>query len=82
MRQYLLLHTGNRIDAVLGMRSFEHLLRLPPRYFETRPTGTLVARLRGVETIREFIAGAAASLLLDAPFLVVFLAVMLGTACR
>jgi len=59
------------------MRSFEHLLRLPPRYFETRPTGTLVARLHGVETIREFITGAAASVLLDAPFLVVFLAVML-----
>jgi subfamily B ATP-binding cassette protein HlyB/CyaB len=76
-RQYLLLHTGNRIDAVLGMRVFEHLLRLPPRYFETRPTGTLVARLQGVETIREFIAGAAAGVLLDVPFLVVFLAIML-----
>jgi subfamily B ATP-binding cassette protein HlyB/CyaB len=76
-RQYLLLHTGNRIDAVLGMRSFEHLLRLPPRYFETRPTGTLVARLHGVETIREFITGAAVSVLLDVPFLIVFLAVML-----
>src|SRR5688572_17396884 len=76
-RQYLLLHTGNRIDAVLGMRVFEHLLRLPPRYFESRPTGTLVARLQGVETIREFITGAAASVLLDAPFLIVFLAVML-----
>jgi subfamily B ATP-binding cassette protein HlyB/CyaB len=76
-RQYLLLHTGNRIDSVLGMRSFEHLLRLPPRYFETRPTGTLVARLHGVETIREFITGAAASVLLDVPFLLVFLAVML-----
>lgn len=76
-RQYLMLHTGNRIDAVLGMRAFEHLLRLPPRYFETRPTGTLVARLQGVETIREFITGAAASLLLDVPFLLVFLGVML-----
>jgi subfamily B ATP-binding cassette protein HlyB/CyaB len=76
-RQYLLLHTGNRIDAVLGMRVFEHLLRLPPRYFETRPTGTLVARLQGVETVREFLTGAAASVLLDVPFLVVFLAAML-----
>jgi ATP-binding cassette, subfamily B, bacterial HlyB/CyaB len=76
-RQYLLLHTGNRIDAVLGMRVFEHLLRLPPRYFESRPTGTLVARLQGVETIREFVTGAAASVLLDAPFLLVFLAAML-----
>jgi subfamily B ATP-binding cassette protein HlyB/CyaB len=76
-RQYLLLHTGNRIDAVLGMRVFEHLLRLPPRYFESRPTGTLVARLQGVETIREFLTGAAAAVLLDVPFLLVFLAVML-----
>jgi len=76
-RQYLLLHTGNRIDAVLGMRVFEHLLRLPPRYFESRPTGTLVARLQGVETIRDFITGAAASVLLDVPFLLVFLAAML-----
>ncbi|MCC6213176.1 MAG: peptidase domain-containing ABC transporter [Burkholderiales bacterium] len=77
VRQYLTLHTGNRIDAVLGMRAFEHLLRLPPRYFESRPTGTLVARLQGVETIREFITGAATSLLLDVPFLLVFLAAML-----
>ena len=32
-----------RIDAVLGLKVFEHLLRLPPRYFEQRPTGMLVA---------------------------------------
>jgi len=75
-RQYLLLHAGNRIDAVLGMRVFEHLLRLPPRYFESRPTGTLIARLQGVETIREFLTGAAASVVLDVPFLLVFLAIM------
>ena len=73
-RQYLLLHTGNRIDAVLGNRVFEHLLRLPLRYFEQRPTGTLVARLQGVETIREFLTGAAASLALDLPFALIFLA--------
>lgn len=77
VRQYLLLHAGNRIDGVLGLRVFEHLLRLPPRYFEQRPTGTLVARLQGVETIREFITGAAASVALDAPFVLVFLAIML-----
>jgi subfamily B ATP-binding cassette protein HlyB/CyaB len=77
VRQYLLLHAGNRIDAALGARVFEHVLRLPPRYFEQRPTGTLVARLQGVETIREFLTGAAASVALDAPFVLVFLAIML-----
>lgn len=77
VRQALVLHTGNRIDAVLGMRVFEHLLRLPPRYFEQRPTGTLVARLQGVETIRAFITSASAAVLLDAPFVLIFLAAML-----
>ena len=42
LRQYLVLHTGNRIDAVLGSQVFRHLLRLPLPYFEQRPTGTLV----------------------------------------
>ena len=76
LRQYLVLHTGNRIDAVLGSQVFKHLLRLPLPYFEQRPTGTLVARLQGVETIREFVSGAAVTLILDLPFLLVFLAVM------
>ena len=76
LRQYLVLHTGNRIDAVLGSEVFRHMLRLPLPYFEQRPTGTLVARLQGVETIREFISGAAVTLILDLPFLLIFLAVM------
>ena len=76
LRQYLVLHTGNRIDAVLGSQVFRHLLRLPLPYFEQRPTGTLVARLHGIETIREFVSGAAVTLVLDLPFLLIFLAVM------
>jgi subfamily B ATP-binding cassette protein HlyB/CyaB len=76
LRQYLVLHTGNRIDAVLGSQVFRHLLRLPLPYFEQRPTGTLVARLHGVETIREFLSSAAVTLVLDFPFLLIFLAVM------
>lgn len=76
VRQYLVLHTGNRVDAVLGSRVFAHLLRLPIGYFARRPTGTLVARLQGVEAIREFMAGAAITLLLDLPFMLVLLAVM------
>jgi subfamily B ATP-binding cassette protein HlyB/CyaB len=76
VRQYLVLHTGNRVDAVLGTRVFDHLLGLPVRYFEHRPTGTIVARVHGVETIREFVSGAAVTLLLDLPFLAIFLALM------
>jgi subfamily B ATP-binding cassette protein HlyB/CyaB len=76
LRQYLVIHTGNRIDAVLGRNVFSHLFRLPYAYYQHRPTGILVARLHGIETIREFITGAAVSLLLDVPFMFLFLAVM------
>ena len=76
LRQYMVLHTGNRVDAVLGSQVFRHLLRLHLPYFEHRPTGTLVARIHAVETIREFMAGAAVTLILDFPFLLIFVAVM------
>jgi subfamily B ATP-binding cassette protein HlyB/CyaB len=76
LRQYLVLHTGNRVDAVLGSQVLRHILRLHLPYFEHRPTGVLIARVHAVETIREFVSGAAVSLVLDFPFLLVFVAVM------
>ena len=76
VRQYLVLHTGNRVDAVLGRQVFEHLFRLPPAYFQNRPTGVIAARMQGIESIREFVSSAAVTLVLDLPFLLIFLAVM------
>jgi ATP-binding cassette, subfamily B, bacterial HlyB/CyaB len=76
VRQYLVLHTGNRVDAVLGASVWDHLLRLPMPYFAHRPTGVIAARLHGVETIREFLASAAVTLILDLPFLFIFIAIM------
>ncbi len=76
VRQYLVMHTGNRVDAVLGSRVFNHLFNIPLKYFEHRSTGTLVARVQGIETIREFVSGAAVSLMLDLPFLIIFMVIM------
>ncbi len=77
VRQFLILHTGNRVDAVLGAAVFRHLLRLPTSYFHHRPTGVVAARFHGIESIREFLSSAAISLVLDLPFLVICVAVML-----
>ncbi|MGH8857418.1 MAG: peptidase domain-containing ABC transporter [Polaromonas sp.] len=76
VRQYLVLHTGNRVDAVLAAEVFEHLFKLPPRYFQNRSTGVVAARLHGVETIREFVSSAAVTLILDLPFMLIAVAVM------
>jgi subfamily B ATP-binding cassette protein HlyB/CyaB len=76
VRQYLVLHTGNRVDAVLAATVFDHLFKLSPRYFQHRPTGVIAARMQGVETIREFVSSAAVTLVLDIPFLLIAVAVM------
>ncbi len=77
LRQTIVVQAGTRVDAVLGSRVYAHLLRVPPGFFERRPVGVLVARLNGVETVREFLAGASITVALDVPFALVFVAVMM-----
>ena len=76
LRAYTLGHTTNRIDVELGRRLFHHLFRLPLAYFETRPTGQTVARVRELETIRGFLTGQGLTSVLDLVFTLVFIAVM------
>ena len=76
LRSYALTHTTNRIDVELGQRLFAHLLRLPISYFETRPAGQTVARVRELEAIRSFITGQGLFAALDLVFTVVMVAVL------
>ena len=75
-RNYLFSHTTNRVDVELGSRLFNHLLALPLAYFESRQVGQNVARVRELDTIRNFITGTALTLVIDLFFVFVFLAVM------
>jgi subfamily B ATP-binding cassette protein HlyB/CyaB len=77
LRTYIFSHTTSRIDIELGARLFRHLLALPLAYFEARRVGDSVARVRELEHIRQFLTGAAVTLVIDLLFSVVFLAVML-----
>ena len=76
LRTYALSHTTNRIDVELGQRLFRQLTRLPVSYFETRPTGQTVARVRELETIRSFLTGQGLFSALDLFFTFVFIAVL------
>ena len=72
LRTYTLSHTTNRMDVELGRRLFHHLFRLPLAYFETRPAGQTVARMRELETIRSFLTGQGLTSLLDLVFTMIF----------
>ena len=77
LRTYLFSHTTNRIDVELGARLFRHLMALPIAYFQARRVGDLVARVRELENIRNFLTSSALTLVIDLFFSFVFLAVML-----
>ncbi|PNU19085.1 type I secretion system permease/ATPase [Geothermobacter hydrogeniphilus] len=76
-RNYIFIHTTSKLDAKLGAKLFRHLLGLPFRYFESRQVGNIAARVRELDTIREFITNKAVSVLIDVFFSGVFVVVML-----
>ncbi|HEY2179373.1 MAG TPA: type I secretion system permease/ATPase [Caulobacteraceae bacterium] len=76
LRTYLFAHTSNRIDVELGARLFRHLLALPMAYFQARRVGDTVARVRELDTIRQFLTSSAITLALDLLFALVFLVVL------
>jgi subfamily B ATP-binding cassette protein HlyB/CyaB len=76
LRTYALTHTTNRLDVELGQRLFAHLLSLPLNYFETRSAGQITARMRELETIRQFLTNQGLFSALDFVFAFVFVAVL------
>ena len=76
LRTYLMSHTANRIDLMLGVQLFKHLMSLPLSYFESRQVGDTIARMKELENVRSFLTGSGLMLFLDLFFLVVFLFVM------
>lgn len=75
-RNYLFIHTANKIDAKLGAKLFKHLFALPFVYFESRKVGNIISRIRELDQIREFITNKSVSVLIDLFFSTVFLIVM------
>jgi ATP-binding cassette, subfamily B, bacterial HlyB/CyaB len=76
MRNYLLYHTANKIDASLGSKVYRHLLSLPFRYFETRKVGNIIARVRELENLRSFMTNISLTVLLDTVFSMLFVVIM------
>jgi ATP-binding cassette subfamily C protein LapB len=75
MRGYFIDLAGKRIDVDLSARIMERVLGIR---LENRPVsaGSFAANLRSFETVRDFIASATVTALVDLPFAVLFLVVM------
>lgn len=75
-KNYVFTHTTNRIDVILSFRLFRHLFALPMKYFEARRVGDTVARVRELDSIRNFLTGTPLSSMIDLIFIIVYIAVL------
>ena len=75
-KNYMFTHTTNRIDVMLSFKLFKHLFALPLKYFESRRVGETVARVRELDSIRNFLTGTPLSSMIDLIFIIVYIVVL------
>jgi HlyB family type I secretion system ABC transporter len=76
LRSAVALYLEVRLDISVMLGFFEHMLRLPYRYFHERTSGDLLMRLGSVSVIREVLTGETVSAILDGVMVVFYLAVL------
>ena len=77
LRGLVMIGLQRRLDSRLTQGFFEHLLRLPYAFFQGRTSGDLLMRLSSNSMIREILTTQLLSFLLDGPFSLLYLAILL-----
>lgn len=77
MKSILALKTGQRIDAVLILGYYKHLLTLPQQFFDTMRVGEIISRVNDAVRIRNFINGVSLDLIVNSMILVFSAGLML-----
>lgn len=72
-RSRLMQRVAMKIDVDLGRRVFEKINALPLRLLESRPAGFWQSAYRDADTVRNTIGGPTAVLMIDLPFVVLFI---------
>ena len=75
-RSYIFTHGANRADAELSSKLFKRMMYLPSSFYSHMSAGDIVARVRELEKIRQFITGTGVTLVLDGIFAIIYLVVM------
>lgn len=72
-RSKLMQHVSIHIDAALGRRLFDKLTALPLRVLEAHPASYWQAAFRDIDHIRNMLGGPTAVLVVDIPFVILFI---------
>ena len=64
-RQHILLHLSRKVDIPVLMGYYNHIIRLPHKFFGTRKIGDIITRFQDAMTIKEIFTTVSISLVLD-----------------
>lgn len=65
IRQWMLIHLSMKIDIPLMLGYFEHVYKLPMKFFASRKTGDITTRFSDAFTIKDIFTNIALSLIMD-----------------
>ncbi len=76
VRSKMIAYLGGRLENIIANATFGQILSLPVSLTESAPIGSQVARVKEFDSIRELFTGPLVSVVLEAPFLLLFIAVI------
>ncbi len=76
MKSILLLKVGQKIDAVLILNYYKHLLQLPQFFFDTMRVGEIISRVNDAVKIRSFINETLVNLVVNLIVLILSVGIM------
>lgn len=76
LRASLLIYLQAHIDASITSSFFEHLLTLPLRFFQQRPSGDILTRVASNTAIRDLISNHLVSTLIDGGMVITYLLIL------
>lgn len=65
IRQWMMLHLSMKIDIPLMLGYFEHIYKLPMKFFASRKTGDITTRFSDAFTIKDVFTNIALTLIMD-----------------
>ena len=65
IREWMMLHLSRKIDIPLMLGYFEHIYKLPMKFFSTRKTGDITTRFSDAFTIKDIFTNIALTLIMD-----------------
>lgn len=65
VREWMMIYLSQKIDIPLMLGYFEHIYRLPMKFFATRKTGDIITRFSDAFTIKDIFTNIALTLIMD-----------------